>query len=39
MEDDWMAYMLMERQELVLWIDDFEVLSGMAAAEAPRMNR
>ncbi len=39
MEDEWMAYMLLERQELVLWIDDFEVLSEMAAAEVPRMNR
>ncbi|MDE0973587.1 MAG: hypothetical protein OSA11_00675 [Candidatus Nanopelagicales bacterium] len=30
-EDEWMAYMLIERQELVLWIDDFETLSGMPA--------
>ena len=39
MENEWMAYMLLERQELVLWIDDFEVLSEMAAAKVPRMNR
>jgi hypothetical protein len=39
MEDDWVEYMLVERQELVMWIDDFEALSGMAASEGPRMNR
>ena len=39
MEDEWMAYMLIERQELVLWIDDFETLSGMPTADGRRMNR
>lgn len=39
MEDEWMEYMFAERQELVMWIDNFEALSGMAAAEVPRMDR
>jgi hypothetical protein len=38
-EDEWMAYMLIERQELVLWIDDFETLSGMPAAVGPELAR
>ncbi len=37
MEGEWMAYMISERQELVMWIDDFETLSGMPAADGPRM--
>ncbi len=37
MEDEWMAYMISERQELVMWIDDFKTLSGMPAADGPRM--
>lgn len=37
MEDDWKAYMISERQELVMWLDDFEALSGMPAADGPRM--
>lgn len=38
MEDEWMEYMLVERQELVMWIDDFAALSGMPAAGSPRIN-
>jgi len=37
-EDEWMAYMVSERQELVLWIDDFEALSGMPAVGGPGMD-
>lgn len=37
-EDEWMAYMVSERQELVLWIDDFETLSGMPAVGGPGMD-
>jgi len=37
-EGEWVEYMLVERQELVMWIDDFELLSGMPAASGPRVN-
>ena len=39
MEDDWKAYMISERQELVMWIDDFETLSRMPAAASSMMDR
>jgi len=38
MEDEWLAYMISERQELVLWIDDFDALSEMRALDSARLD-